>query len=331
MRPFTVVGVNEPQLPNRTLRLIGSAAIWAQDAVDEQQIQTLSYFREFATQWRQKALGALPDKVNIIEQRNAFARMVAEDLDSPARALDVGCGSGELVCDLARGGLRTIGIDFSPEMIALCEQKARTEGVEGAEFVAASIFDTRLEARAYDLIVANGFIEYISPEDMLRFFRDMHRALKPQGAFVVGSRNRLFNAFSLNAFTEMEQRMGAFDALVAESIGLCGSESMRECIDSLSARSDALPFAERHPATEVKVETRHQYTPSQLVKELGGIGFDVVELYPVHYHGIPPGFGRTHPAVHVAMAELAQGFARGEHRLLPFASTFMVHASRGED
>ena len=299
--------------------------------MDEQQTQTLSYFREFAAQWRQKALGALPDKVNIIEQRNAFARMVAAELDSPARALDVGCGSGELVCDLARCGLRTLGVDFSPEMIALCEQKAEAEGVEGAEFIAASIFDTQLETGAYDLIVANGFIEYISPEDMLRFFGDVHRALKPRGAFVVGSRNRLFNAFSLNAFTEMEQRMGAFDALVAESIGLCASESMQACIDALSGSNDALPVAERHPATEVKVETRHQYTPSQLVKELDRIGFDVVELYPLHYHGVPPAFGRAHPKLHVAMAELVQVFARGEHRLLPFASSFMAHASRRAD
>ena len=40
-------------------------------------------------------------------------------------ALDVGCGTGRLVLDYLQQGIECDGVDNSPEMLALCREKAR--------------------------------------------------------------------------------------------------------------------------------------------------------------------------------------------------------------
>lgn len=51
-----------------------------------------------------------------------FYRRVAMRYGSPA--LELACGSGRLSIPIARGGIEIVGIDISPEMLALAERKA---------------------------------------------------------------------------------------------------------------------------------------------------------------------------------------------------------------
>lgn len=291
-----------------------------------QQQQTLDYFSSYAAEWRQKAEGSMSQEVNVIKQRNDYVLKVARGLSPLERALDVGCGTGELACDLARLGADTIGVDFAPEMIELCCQKAEKESVKNAEFIETSIFDYKPESKQFDLISANGFIEYISEEQLVRFISQARNLLQPGGSLVVGSRNRLFNLFSLNDYTQMEIDKGTWSKLIAEAILFNRTETMQDLLNELMCADDSLPSFERHPLTGVKVTTRYQYTPCQLVRLLAENGLTSVELAPVHYHGAPPKFARTNAEVHVQIANLINDFAEGNHCLIPFASTFMLHA-----
>jgi 2-polyprenyl-3-methyl-5-hydroxy-6-metoxy-1,4-benzoquinol methylase len=45
--------------------------------------------------------------------------------------LDLGCGSGESVVILAHLGAKVLGIDISPDLIAIAEQRLREGGVWG--------------------------------------------------------------------------------------------------------------------------------------------------------------------------------------------------------
>jgi ubiquinone/menaquinone biosynthesis C-methylase UbiE len=55
-----------------------------------------------------------------------FYRAVIERAGQPA--LDVGCGTGRLVLDYLVAGLDVDGVDNSPEMLALCREKADALG-----------------------------------------------------------------------------------------------------------------------------------------------------------------------------------------------------------
>ena len=50
-------------------------------------------------------------------------------------ALDVACGTGRLLIPYLRAGLDVDGCDVSPDMIALCREKAEREGLSPTLFV----------------------------------------------------------------------------------------------------------------------------------------------------------------------------------------------------
>lgn len=320
--------------------------------MNTQQRETLAYFREFAADWRRKAEGAVPDKVNVIQQRNGYVLAVADAMSGLRRALDVGCGTGELTLDLARRGVHAVGIDFADEMIAHCEAARRSAGLEGggdgqrssgangngaarhagrAEFVEASIFEYRPTGPRFDLVSANGFIEYVSEAQLVEFLDHARTLLRPGGSLVVGSRNRLFNAFALNEYTQLELDNGALLDLVRESMLLANAETLEDALSAIADRPASLAAVTAHPSTGIRVTTRHQYTPGHLVRLFAAHGFSAAGLQAVHYHGVSPRFKAERPAVHVAIAEMMQTHAPGAHHLVPFASTFMLHAVRTDD
>jgi SAM-dependent methyltransferase len=51
-------------------------------------------------------------------------------LNNGEPALDVGCGTGRLLLDYLAGGMDVDGVDVSPEMLAICRQKAAELGLE---------------------------------------------------------------------------------------------------------------------------------------------------------------------------------------------------------
>ncbi len=52
-------------------------------------------------------------KFNVIQERNGFVLHVIENRSDTRSTLDVGCGTGDLVCDIARRGIAATGIDFA--------------------------------------------------------------------------------------------------------------------------------------------------------------------------------------------------------------------------
>lgn len=291
-----------------------------------QQQEALQFFREHAERWRARAQGVGNSGVNIIEQRNDYVQQVAQERPSTRSFLDVACGTGELVCTMAKRGIDATGVDFAPEMIELSYKKARSEGLDRAKFICGSIFTAEIQHGAYDLISSNGFIEYVSLQEMQSFFTLVREALAPQGSFVVSSRNRLFNILSMNDYTRLEMRSGDIAFLFREALGWASGKEISELM-----ALDCVPFQApdtRHAYTDIGVATRYQYSPLQLVRLLKESGFKTVELYPVHIHGVPLAFKESNPDIHGSVANLLQTRARHNTQLLTHASTFMVHVKR---
>lgn len=295
--------------------------------ITKQQQESLDYFKKHAEDWRSIAEGLGDAKVNIIEQRNKYVQRVASEHTAIRSFLDVGCGTGELACYVARGGVDTVGVDYAREMIDLATKKALDEDISQVNFVYSSIFDFEIQPESYDLISANGFIEYISQQEMITFFDLVAKVLTPGGTFVVSARNRLFNLVSMNDFTLQELNAGTVDLLFREAVAWSNA---REMVDVLN--TDCAPFQEsdtEHAKTGIDVTTRFQYTPLQLINLLRTKGLNAVEVYPVHIHGVTPSFKETHTKIHVSIGNLLQEYARHSTQLLASASTFMLHLKKG--
>lgn len=289
-----------------------------------QQKETLAYFSRHAKDWSRSAQEQTPDRINIVRQRNDYVLHVIQQRQETERALDVGCGAGDLVLEFAKNGISGTGVDFAPEMIRIAVERADQGNFGLAKFHCSSIFDFDMGNHIYDCISANGFIEYISCEELIQFIAEAHRALNPSGSLVLGSRNRLFNLFSMNEFTDQEVEANTTSMLLKEAIAITGSESLDDflSVDSLPLSTEELG----HINTGIDVSMRRQYTPVQLTKLLHEEGFEIVDVYPIHIHGIVPRLKDQYPQVHVEVATLLQAYAKGRRELIAQASSFMVHA-----
>jgi 2-polyprenyl-3-methyl-5-hydroxy-6-metoxy-1,4-benzoquinol methylase len=292
----------------------------------KQQEDALNYFRAAADEWKRKAISAAQNKVNVIKQRNDFVLKVFDLRIVTKKALDVGCGTGDLVCDLARRGVDATGVDFADQMVKIAMENAKKEKLTSAHFFCESIFDFDLSTPSFDLISANGFIEYISFKELFLFLERCQAGLAKGGSLVLGSRNRLFNIFSLNQFTEEELNSGSIPALLKEAIALASGADLMElmAIEPASLQSESA----RHALTGIKVETRFQFTPIQLMRLMVEKGFSIKQLYPIHIHGVVPLFKNHNPEVHFSISSLLQNYAESHLALIPFSSSFMVHAQK---
>ena len=292
----------------------------------KQQQESLDYFDKHAQEWRSKADGNNASTVNVIEERNNYVLNVAKERSCLTSCLDIGCGTGELVCEIGKLSVPAVGVDYSPEMIELAASKAVAEAVPLAKFECCSVFDYESQPNSFDLISANGFIEYISVAELDQLLDKVSEALEPGGSFVVGSRNRLFNLFSMNKFTLEEVRQESGLQLFEEAVMWNGAKDLSNLPELECAPLQ--PSDTEHSFTGIDVSRRFQYTPLQLIGMLREKGFEAVEVYPVHIHGATPSFQLENPATHTAVANLLQTQARGRLEFLTHASTFMLHVRK---
>ena len=293
--------------------------------MDEQQVQTKEYFSKVAKEWADKAVGKAA-KVNVIKQRNGCVLDALDRHGNITSFLDVGCGTGDLVHSVAQKGVLATGVDFSETMIEQAETLCRDMAGNKPRFLAGNIFDFEFENGQFDAISANGFIEYISPVELETFLSRCHGYLKPSGMLILSARNRLFNCFSLNDYTELEisQHPEDFQALIREAVTLCKCDSVQE-LKKLAGDPTAVSMQRfAHPKTNIDVSVRYQFTPLQLTGILEEHGFGVTNLQAIHSHPAPPGFQRRFKDVHIRVADLLYEVARDALPLIPFASTFMI-------
>lgn len=110
-----------------------------------------------------------------------------EDLQPLAgrRALDVGCGAGLLAEPLARLGAEVVGIDATPENIAVARDHAAAGGL-AIDYRAGGI--EGLDAAPFDLVTCMEVIEHVAaPDD---FVRHLARRLAPGGLLILSTPNR---------------------------------------------------------------------------------------------------------------------------------------------
>jgi 2-polyprenyl-3-methyl-5-hydroxy-6-metoxy-1,4-benzoquinol methylase len=93
------------------------------------------------------------------------------------RILDFGCGAGENTVTLALRGADTVGIDVSPELIALAKSRCDLHDVN-ADLRIGSCHDTGFPDQSFDTVFAISILHHLDLEVSLR---EIARLLKPNG------------------------------------------------------------------------------------------------------------------------------------------------------
>ena len=109
------------------------------------------------------------------------AGMVAPLLKAQSDVLEVGCGRGDVLLELARLGHRCTGTEPSVDMIELCSKEVKV--LRG--------FADRLEFpdASFDLVFSQQVVEHLHPDDVPSHFQEAFRVLRLDGVFAVETPN----------------------------------------------------------------------------------------------------------------------------------------------
>lgn len=106
-------------------------------------------------------------------------------LKSGQPALDVGCGTGRLLLDYLEQGIDIDGVDDSPEMLALCREKAMKLGLK------PNVFQQKMQSldlpRKYRTIIvpSSSFQLLTDLNDAAEAIRRFYKHLEPGGTLVM--------------------------------------------------------------------------------------------------------------------------------------------------
>jgi SAM-dependent methyltransferase len=186
--------------------------------------------------------------------------LVRRRFTHPGLVVDLGCGTGRLLVPLARHGFRGLGVDISPEMLAIARQKARA-----ADLPIDLVMANMVQLDCLRDGIADYCISMFSTLGMIRgrgyrrqALRQALRILKPRGLLVLHVHNRWWN--------------------------LHFPQGRRWLVTSTAAalwRRDTEPGDKFFTFRDVPQMFLHLYTRRELSADLESAGFQVEEMIPL--------------------------------------------------
>ena len=141
---------------------------------------------------------------------------------APARALDLGCGTGADAVYLAGHGWQTTGVDFAPEAIAAARKKAADAGVDAAFVVgdASRLADAGVRG-PFDLLLDIGCYHTIPASRRDAYVAGAAGAARPGADFYLAGLAdpprlwRLLGAHGISA-DEIKSRFGPYFSVASQ-------------------------------------------------------------------------------------------------------------------
>ena len=116
-------------------------------------------------------------------------RRVAELVRGP-NVLDLGCGTGNMTVRLAQRGLSVVGVDLSPEMLAVARRKIPPgASVRLVQTGAAELID-HFPAESFDTIISILVFSEMSEAEQLLVLRQCRSLLRPGGRLILADELR---------------------------------------------------------------------------------------------------------------------------------------------
>lgn len=105
---------------------------------------------------------------------------IFDEIQLSGSALDLGCGTGENVLELARRGLDAWGLDSTAAAITRAKEKGAARGLS-ATFVVGDALDLAPLGRTFDTVLDCGLFHVIDEQERRRYVRELSHVLRPGG------------------------------------------------------------------------------------------------------------------------------------------------------
>lgn len=180
------------------------------------------------------------------------------------KGIDLGCGGGYFARAFTALGAEMTGVDISPEMLAVAEEKAREKG-QSIRFIQGDITHFKTFEKHDFACAANDLINYIPKGKLNAAFKNVYNLLKKGGAFV-------FDISSKYKFlTKIDGRVSADDR---EEITYLSFGK----VEGDTATLDVTLFLKRADNTFDRFDelyTQYIYEKQEILDALLGAGFSV--------------------------------------------------------
>ncbi|MBL4734487.1 MAG: class I SAM-dependent methyltransferase [Flavobacteriales bacterium] len=160
--------------------------------------QVKKYYEEEAEKYEKEFYRSESDYPTLRIRHNYILEMVNSlSLPSSPRILDIGCGTGEMVRDLMSPERQIYGLDISPNMIKIAQEKCAKPKVEKCEVSLGTgdIENLAFDDQSFDLVICSGVIEYLKDDNAS--LKELKRVIKPEGYLIINVTNK----FSVRKWT----------------------------------------------------------------------------------------------------------------------------------
>lgn len=139
--------------------------------------QAARYFAAHAANWDELRALHIPEE----RVEAAIAELVGA---IPLNAvLDLGTGTGRMLELLAPCASRAVGVDQSPQMLAVARSRLEKAGLRNVQLRQGDIYALPVERDFYDLVIVHQVLHYL--DDPARAMREAARALRPAGRLLI--------------------------------------------------------------------------------------------------------------------------------------------------
>ncbi|MEK9174466.1 MAG: methyltransferase domain-containing protein [Patescibacteria group bacterium] len=290
---------------------------------------TKDFFNKVAGEWFERTYDPAGDylKFPVNKSRKDVALLEIDGLNLPksALAMDIGCGTGQLVIDLIGRGYNAHGIDIADKMIAeakehLSEAKIKNKGV----FRISDLADLSKGDKRYSLVTALGLLEYLATDEELFFV--LKKIVNRNGYALVECRNRLFNLFSGNKYTidicqsgQLKNLVSSFDHVenfspipISETPKLQKKvfSEISQFLNGPSNYEDWKKTTKKEYSKYPFTMVRRQHTPQELDFTANEFGFKLEYVVYYHLHPYLPRYEEFFPKIYNKISEIMTPLGR---------------------
>ena len=102
----------------------------------------------------------------------------------PARAIDIGCGTGTNLITLAKAGWQVTGVDFAPRAIRLARRKLKSNSIE-ADLRVSDATDLKGINGPYEMALDIGCFHSIHEDGKAKYLQQLDRILAQRGFWLM--------------------------------------------------------------------------------------------------------------------------------------------------
>jgi ubiquinone/menaquinone biosynthesis C-methylase UbiE len=107
------------------------------------------------------------------------------------RVLDIGCGTGKLLIEAGRRGIRGVGVDMNGRMLAIARQNCIRQNLgRRLKFIDGNALHLSLTEQPFDLVVSTLMISELQPEELENFIAHISKFVRSGGIVAIGGESK---------------------------------------------------------------------------------------------------------------------------------------------